>query len=122
MPVKRVRRPEENNLRRVPRGREVHWRGIDRNEEPRFANERREGEQGRFPGEIDYACFGGRFDSCNLVLLEGRTTAGQNALHTDLTSAMIDHLRPAARRPELFGARRSGVNTDETVGNSGVEQ
>ena len=71
MPVEWVRGPEQDHLRRVPGGGEVHRRGIDGHEQARLADERGQGEQVGFAGEIDRVRFRGRFDGGNLRLLHG---------------------------------------------------
>ena len=43
--MKGIGRAEEGNLRRAERGREVHRGGIDRDQEPRPLEKRREREQ-----------------------------------------------------------------------------
>ncbi len=55
MPVKGIGRAKQDHLRSVPGGREVHRRGIDRNEQAGLANKRREREQIGLPGKVDYA-------------------------------------------------------------------
>src|SRR6267143_5483135 len=92
-PVEGVRRPEQDHLWCMCRGREMHRSGIDRDQEPCLANQCCQGEQIRLPGKIDD--FGLVLNRGDVRLLVLRCSARQNEIEIIVSAEPFDYSRPS---------------------------
>ena len=106
--MKRVCWPEQDHLRRMRSGREMHWSRIDCHQEFRPRNQRCQGQQIRFCGEVDCLFPRKLCNRCDVRLLVGGWAAGQDKIEVLVFEAVND-FGPALGFPELFAASRAGM-------------
>ena len=80
----------------------MHRRGIDRHQESRLPNERRQRKQIRFAGKIDDRLPQPGLDLGQMRLFELAGSTGHHDIEIFGFARVLDHFRPTRRSPRIF--------------------